>query len=197
LFSKTKFFVFDNSLNNGRIEGTAGVTFDKSSLNIDLSINQVEIGGIAAIKEMMPHSVSGSVNGKIVYNNQPPFGSGKAEFGISNCTVDFKPALFGMSQLKMDSVTTKFELADQLLKIETIEVKGREVNGKATGTMTLRNPIDQSAINISGQVTPTPALMKSLADILPIAALAENNASGGGIPFKISGTIESPNFSLQ
>lgn len=196
IFSRTKSFVLSCLLTGGRIDATAQMTLDKPLLNIDLSIDHVEINGIPAIKAMMPHSVSGALNGQITYNNQPPFGNGKAEMGLANCTIDFKPAFFGMNQLKMESITAKAELSDQQLKIETIEVKGRELNGKATGAVTLRQPLDQSSMNISGQVTPTPALMKSLADILPISAIAENSASSG-IPFKISGSIASPGFSLR
>jgi type II secretion system protein N len=197
LFSQTKSFVINGSLNTGHISGTAEVILDTSLINVDLLVDQIEINGIPAVNEMTPHSISGDVSGKLVLANQPPYGSGKADLILSNCTVDFKPAFFGMSQLKMDTITTKAELADRLLKIEALEVKGRELNGKASGTVTLRNPILKSAANISGQVTPTPALMKSLADILPIAAFAGDSSSSDGIPFKISGTIESPNFSLQ
>jgi type II secretion system protein N len=197
LFSRTKSFVLNGSLNDGSISGTAEVARGKSLLNIDLSVAQVEISSIPVVKEMMPHSLSGVINGNLVFNNQPPNGIGKADFILSNCMVDFKPAFFGMNQLKMDSITAKGELADRVLKIETVEVKGRELNGKATGTMTLRNPIMQSAINISGQVTPTPVLMKNLSDILPIDGFAQDKEASAGIPFKISGTIESPNFSLK
>jgi type II secretion system protein N len=197
MFSQTKSFVLYSVLNGGRIDGTAGITFDKSLLSVDLSLDHVNIGGIPALKEIIPHSISGAASGKIVYANQPPFGNGKVDIGLSNCLVDFKPAFFGMNQLKMDSITARAELADQLLKIETIEVTGREVNGKASGTMTIRNPIVQSALNISGQVTPTPALMKSLADIIPVSAMIESNASSSTIPFKISGTVESPAFSSR
>jgi type II secretion system protein N len=97
----------------------------------------------------------------------------------------------------MDTVAAKANLSDGMIKIETFEVKGRELNGKATGTVTLRNPMVQSPLNISGQVTPTPALMKSLGDILPITGLAEGNTNSSEIPFKISGTIENPNFSSR
>jgi type II secretion system protein N len=196
IFSRTKSLVLSCLLNGGRIDATTQITRDKSFLNIDLSIDHVEINGIPAIKAMMPHNVSGALNGKLTYNNQPPFGNGKAEIALANCTIDFKPAFFGMNQLKMESVTAKAELSDQQLKIESIEVKGRELNGKATGAVTLKQPLDQSSMNISGQVTPTPALMKSLADILPISSIAENSASSG-IPFKISGSLASPGFSLR
>jgi len=102
-----------------------------------------------------------------------------------------------MNQLKMDSVNARAELTDQLLKIETIEATGRELNGKASGTIAIRNPIVQSSLNISGQVTPTPAIMKSLADIFPVSAVVDGNASSPEIPFKISGTLEIPGFSLR
>ena len=197
LFSQTKAFVLNGSLDTGRVAGTATITPNTSLLNFDLSVDQIEIGNIPALKEMMPHSLTGIVKGKLVFNNQPPFGKGNADLTLSNCTVDFKPAFFGMNQLKMDTVAAKADLSDGMIKIEAFEVKGRELNGKATGTVTLRNPMVQSPLNISGQVTPTPALMKSLGDILPLTGLVEDNTNSDEIPFKISGTIESPNFSSR
>jgi type II secretion system protein N len=197
LFSQTKAFVLNGALDTGRVAGTATITTGTSLLNIDLSVDQFEIGNIPALKEMMPHSLTGIVKGKLAFENQPPFGKGNTDLTLSNCSVDFKPAFFGMNQLKMDTVAAKADLGDGMIKIEAFEVKGRELNGKATGTVTLKNPIAQSPLNISGQVTPTPTLMKSLGDILSITGLAEGNTNSTEIPFKISGTIESPKVSLR
>ncbi|MCU0599617.1 MAG: type II secretion system protein GspN [Desulfobacterales bacterium] len=197
IFSQTKAFLFDAVLKTGSIAGTVEATLDKPALSIDLLFEQLELGAISALQEITPHGISGVLNGKLNYTHHPPYGSGRVEFVISSGVVDFKPVFFGVEQLKLDTINMNAELADQTLTIESFEVKGRELNGKATGTANLRNPLILSALNISGLVTPTPLLMKSLEEIFPISAMIENNESTGGIPFNISGTIENPGFSLR
>jgi type II secretion system protein N len=197
LFSQTKGFMLNASIHDGRLSGSAEINRDQSSFHINLSAVQLEISNIPAIKELTSYDITGVLNGKLDFNYQPPNGAGVTDMVLSDCAVEFKPALFGMNQLKMDTVSVKANLADQLLNIETIDVKGRELNGKASGSMNINNPIIQSEVNVSGQVTPTPVLMKNLSEILPISSLAQNNAFSAGIPFLISGTIESPNFSLR
>jgi type II secretion system protein N len=197
MLSSTKSFsIFSNSY-GGEIDGTANLLLKESNLNVDLNLNNIAIDGIPAVSEIIPHTLSGTAVGKLIFSNQPPFGNGQADIVISDCVADFKPALFGMDQLKMDTVTANAVLNDRILKIDNFEIKGREINGRASGTVTLRNPFIQSSINLSGQVTPTPTLMKNLSNLLPIDAITGKNIAGDGIPFRISGTFDNPSFSMR
>jgi hypothetical protein len=88
-------------------------------------------------------------------------------------------------------------MENRQVKISSFEAKGRDVAGKAAGTVMLRTPMAASGINITGQVTPTPALIKKLGNVIPAGILGEQTGSGNGIPFRISGTFENPGFSMR
>lgn len=199
LFSQTKAFVVNGIIFGGKLKGSADLTVNEPQpfVNINLLLNNIEIGKIPSLKRIIPHSITGVANGNIIFSTKQPYGNGKADITISPCQVDLKPALFGVDQLKMDTVATSIEMENRQVKINSFEVKGRDVAGKATGSVMLRTPIANSAISISGQITPTPALIKKLGNILPAGIFGEKNASNNGIPFRISGTFENPGFSLK
>lgn len=199
LLSATQSFVFNASSYGGNLKGIVDLSMKESQpqFNLNLSLNGIEIGNVPALKELIPHTVTGIANGDIVFRATAPYGNGKADITISGCQVEFKPALFGMDQLKMDAIATHVEMADGQVKIDQFSIKGHDLSGKATGSISVRNPIGKSAINISGLMTPTPTLLKKLGSVLPTGILGEKNITNEGIPFQISGTIEDPGFSLK
>ena len=97
----------------------------------------------------------------------------------------------------LQDLRLRVELIDRRIRISRLSVKGQEVNGNATGTIVLREPFDASALNISGQILPHPSFIRDLAGMIPAGMISEKTISGGGIPFRISGTLANPAFSLK
>ncbi len=197
LFSKNKALSVAGSIDSKQVTGLVTLHPDTGLIQVEATWDQIDINAVPALKALTPHSVSGRISGKAVFTNQSPFGSGNADFSITQGKVEFKPAVFGMNQLELDTITAKASLKASTITIDALEVKGRTLNGKATGTIQLTHPLSQSRLNISGQAMPTPGLMKTWGDMVALAGLAESGGDSSGIPFQITGTFEAPNFSFR
>jgi type II secretion system protein N len=199
LLSPTKAFIFNGTSYGGKFKGSTDLTMNESPpvLNINLQLNNIEIGKISTLRQFIPYSINGVATGNIIFSTKQPYGNGKADITVSSCQIDFKPALFGVDQLKMDTVATSIEMADRQVKINQFDIKGGDLSGKVAGTVILKNPIAASTISITGQISPTSALLKNLGNILPGTSIGEKNIANKGIPFRISGTFENPGFSLK
>jgi len=197
LFSPLKSFAFSGSLYNGYIDGSADIEASQSTVTVSLLLDNIAVGKIPLLTQVIPHTLNGNASGRIEYNNKPPFGAGKAEIAMSGCQIEFKPSLFGMEQLKLDIVDAGIEMDNNQVKITKFEAKGSDLSGKVSGSVSLRNPFEQSNMNISGRVTPKPTLLKDLAGILPLESIGQKNIGSEGIPFQISGTFENPSFSMK
>jgi len=88
-------------------------------------------------------------------------------------------------------------LAGQLVTLKRLDIESREVSGTATGSLTLSSPIEKSQVNITGEVTPHPGIIKQLGNQFPVELISGMKTKTGGIPFRISGTLEQPNFLLK
>jgi len=171
-----------------------------SSPKIDLnaSFEDVQISKIPALKDLKLCQVSGIASGTVLFSNKETgSGRGNAQIKIAESSIQFTPALFGIGQVTFKNVDADFELAGQQLMLKRLDVDSREVSGTASGSVIINTPIEKSPINIIGEVTPHPGIIKQLGAQFPVDLISGMKTKTGGIPFRISGSVEQPNFSLK
>ncbi len=185
---------------DGAINGAIAVSgLDASPvIDLDLVFGGIKVERMPVIDLLIPHEIDGVAGGRFFFaNTESPSGQGSLELVITDGSVALNPPLLGIERLRFNSMEGEAELADRRIRISRLNVKGREVDVNATGTIILRDPIDASVVNISGQLLPHPSFIRDLAGILPAGLISEKTISGGGIPFRVSGTIVEPRFSLK
>ena len=166
-------------------------------IDINAVIDGIQISSIPTLKELKLCQVSGVASGIVAFSNREAAGKGNAQVKITDSQIRFTPALFGITQVAFKSVTAEFALAGEQVTLKRLDIDSREVSGTATGSMTLRNPIGKSLINITGEATPHPGILKQLGNQFPVELISGMKTKTGGIPFRISGSVEQPNFSLK
>jgi hypothetical protein len=72
-------------------------------------------------------------------------------------------------------------------------MKGNDMDAEVSGTIMLDAAQGKNALNLSGRVTPHPAFMAKVAGSLPPTLLQRRT----GIPFKVSGALNSPGLSFN
>ena len=82
-------------------------------------------------------------------------------------------------------------MVNRNITLNQFEINGRQLAGDASGSIKIAHPINKSRINISGNIKPHPTLIKE------IGSLFVKKMKNGGIPFRISGTLESPDFAIK
>ncbi|MDA8405103.1 MAG: type II secretion system protein GspN [Desulfobacteraceae bacterium] len=167
-------------------------------IDINAVIDGIQISSIPSLKELKLCQVSGAASGTVVFSNrEAAAGKGNARVKITDSQIRFTPALFGITQVTFKAVTAEFALVGEQVTLKRLDIDSREVSGTATGSMTLMKPIGKSLINITGEATPHPGILKQLGNQFPVELISGMKTKTGGIPFRISGSVEQPNFSLK
>ncbi len=200
LFSKDKAFSINGDIYDGSIDSSvriANITADPE-FDIEALFGGIQISQIPAIKGLEAYQISGIADGNLVYGNKEvKAGKGNAVITLNDSMVQFTPSLFGIEQLEFKSINADFEIINQRVTLKKIDVASREVSGSASGSIVLRNPINKSTINIRGEIKPHPTLIKQLGNVFPVEMISGQKSKTGGIPFRISGSLDQPNFSLR
>lgn len=167
-------------------------------IDVNATIHDVQISQIPALKELKLCQVTGIAGGTVAFSNKEAgSAAGNAQIKITESSIRFTPALFGIGQVTFKSVDADMVLTGQQVTLKRLDIDSPEVSGKATGSLILNNPIEKSVINITGEATPHPGIMKQLGDQFPVELMAGLKTKTGGIPFRISGSLDQPNFSLK
>jgi hypothetical protein len=82
------------------------------------------------------------------------------------------------------------------VKIGEVLFKGKEVNGRLSGSIILKKPVEKSVFKLSGEMKSPPEFLSELDNRMPIQLLSKRNRDGTKIKFKIEGTVEKPVFSF-
>jgi len=200
LFTKNKTVFINGDMYEGNLDSSIRVANINANpkFNLDASFGGIQISQIPSIKEFEAYQISGIAEGNLVYSTQEvKTGKGNAFISVTDSTVRFIPALFGIDQLGFKKINADFEIINQRVTLKKLDVDSREVSGNASGSIILRNPINKSTINIRGEIKPHPTIIKQLGNIFPVEMISKKKSKTGGIPFRVTGSLERPNFSFR
>ena len=199
LVSDQKSFGYNCLTSGGAIRGRAIFRVDDNGSGIDLSarFKSVQLKDIPAIKVFSGYDVAGILDGSVNINGFDQSSSSQAAFNISECTLGLIQPLFGLEKLNFQLIEIELDMRGQRVIIKKCDLNGDEVDGRITGSLTVRKPYGQTRLNLSGVLKPQPDFSAKLSKMIPVALLSGTNIQRKGIPFKISGTIDSPGYSLR
>ncbi|MDA3897648.1 MAG: type II secretion system protein GspN [Desulfobacteraceae bacterium] len=200
LFKKEKTIFINGDLYDGTLDSNIRLANISANPEYELeaTLDNIQISTIPIAAAYEAYEISGLFNGNLVYSNKEvKAGQGIAGIIVTKSAVRFTPALFGIDQLEFKTIKADFEINNQRVTLKKLNVDSRDVSASATGSIILRNPIDKSTINIRGEVKPHPSFLKQLGNVIPLELISQQKSKTGGIPFRITGSIDRPNFSLR
>jgi hypothetical protein len=71
------------------------------------------------------------------------------------------------------------------------------LEGKITGTIELRQPLEQSRLNLTGNAKPQPELFARLQETIPEGVVNTRALGTRGVTFRIRGSLDSPDVSMR
>jgi len=181
----------------GSLKGKAGVSvLNLSNISADVRLKNVNIESIDALHMVVPqYDLSGKINGNIKGSTQTDEGVFlKSGLRLTDFSVEFLTPLYGLHDLLFTEIETEFEMNGTLLKIDRLVAKGDDLSGNVSGTVTIKQPIQRSKLNIKGEVNPGPNIIKELGELEPMVSVFLKNRSGKGIPINLNGTLNNPGF---
>ncbi|MDJ0783752.1 MAG: type II secretion system protein GspN [Desulfosarcinaceae bacterium] len=199
LLGSEKVVNFKIDTSDGAIDGRSVIRTDKqTALAMDAAIDGVALQEIAGLRAIPDYIISGLLSGTITYKaTTGRSGSGTADLTVAGARFELVNPMFGFESFSFPSIEAQLNLSPRRLQLRRCNLNGNEIDGNISGSVMLRTPMGQSRLNLSGVLRPHADFMARLQTNLPVALLGGRNLGQKGLPFRITGTIDQPGFSLR
>lgn len=199
IFSSKKTARFRGRLHAGIIDGWVEIDNrnDQRTEKIEGMISDVRVQTIPALKHLTPHNISGNLGGDFLIARTGAKGSMAGQLTLSECRIVFDQPVIGQPSLGFKNVAADLVLKSGDLVIKNFRARGNDLDADISGTIALNRTSRRNALNLNGSVTPHHGLLAKIETSIPTDLLRQKTAGGQAISFRIGGTIETPEFSLN
>ncbi len=118
-------------------------------------------------------------------------------FSLSACKVDISMPVFNNRDVFFRKIEADMAMRNQELQLKQCNLTGEQVDGRISGYVTLKDPLNKSILNLTGTIEPHQLLLERLRKGLPANFLPKKISAESGFPFIIGGTFDRPVFSLE
>ncbi len=192
LFQANTGYSFTGSLGGGEITGRAEVDAAGPAPRISMNarIDGILIQQVDRLRSLYGHRLSGRLDGQL---NTTATGALNGKLTITDGQIELASPLLAQSRFTFRTVEADLTLQNRSLLLRSGRLKGNELDADVSGTITLDPAQTANAMNLSGRATPHHALLSRAEGSIPAGLLRRRAA----IPFRISGSINAPGFSLN
>ena len=199
LLSHTVNVSFAGAAAKGVFKGMARVPRAKGDglLSVDVDLDRIRIEDIPAVYEFIRQDVAGSLNGQVTFTRANVGGTanGRAHLVLSDCTIQLQTPLIPLNSVAFNSIETDITIEAERLEIKRCDLRGNQLDADFTGSVVMMKPAGKSVLNLRGSMKPHPLLLAGIRIMFPVDSLSENR-SGGEIPVRVRGTLDSPGVSF-
>jgi len=200
VFGKEKKVAFKGSLGDGDLKGQVTLISDgkrpQTRINADLVNVPIDVFGI--LQQWPDYQLAGDINSNIDYDsNQGAGGTAEIRIDIRPAKIVFGQPLLGLEQMEFSQIESHMNITPRMIQIKRCELSGNQLEGKITGSIIFRRPIQNSRITLSCTVKPQPAFLAMHKDSMIAGLLGSATAQKRGIVLRISGTLGRPNYVVR
>ena len=191
LRSKTS-YGFDGAIGAGDLSGRAEVdsTGPQPKVSLNARFGGVLLQQVPGLRGLYGSQLAGRLDGSFVVNEA---GVLTGKLTVTDGQVELASPVFDQRSFTFRSMEADITLQNRRLLLRNGRLRGNELDAEISGTVGLDQPQGAGTLNLSGRVTPHAAFMARAEGSLPANLLRRRAA----IPFRVSGSLEAPGFSLQ
>ncbi len=200
LFKLKTAFSLQGRAYEGFLSGIADFSRKQSQrrITVDVRLSDIQIRNIPALQNQFSHKVRGILQGEINYcRDGGKEGTAKAEFFISDGGIELLTPVFSMKDFTFEKIDTHVIFENQNLQIRKCVMKGMQMDGKIDGTILFKYPGRNSSLDLNGALNPHPLFLESLRKNAPASFFLKKRDGKNGLEFRIEGTVDHPEFSLN
>lgn len=187
----------DTAVYAGKVEAKVDFSWNKFRLKkVYMKMNNILIGEIIALKNLMPHDLEGIFNGNITYDaGEEKNVSVTSDIALTEFGIEFLSPYYGLEALNLKNIEADLDLNKNQLTVNRFTNVGGDADGNLVGSVLLRDIIGRSVLNLKGSVRPNAVFVDKLGKINPmVKAFLKKSSGNSGIPLNIQGTLERPRF---
>lgn len=199
MLGQNKRFSFKGALGDGKLRGTAEMATASSGEQVqgDLRFSQVPIEFLEILSQYPSFKPDGKMNGIISFDSAKGGGSADISLEITPARIVLEPPLLDVKVLEFSLIKAQLAATPRMVQIRSCEAAGDQLEGKLTGAVVLRQPLANSRLTLSLTAKPQPTFIADHKNDMIGGLLASGNVQKRGLIFRISGTIDNPNYVIR
>ena len=152
-------FLFDSRTDDGNVSGHVNLKRKESGTLISASIDfkNIRLTDDLLIPEVLRRNLSGLLNGTLSYLGEggfPARGTGEASMFLSGGALILPSPLLHLKVIDFDEVSLKLVLNNQRLILSNAHLRGKNLLGKASGSIFLREDLLSSRLDLKCEIEP-------------------------------------------
>ena len=195
LLGKSK-FSFHCAAYQGDVSGSVLFKKDPKTgfIDTEIALSNIHVGDYPYFSYLIGRPLEGTLGGTISYSghNLMLDGSGKANLRLSDGKVHFVQPFLTLESIDFNEMEIDAVLKKQKINVTRLELKGEQLQGTLSGTITIKEQLDQSSLDLKGTIEPFAALFKSNPEIQDTVAVLKQRLGQGTLSFVIRGTLKEP-----
>jgi type II secretion system protein N len=198
LFLATTHLSFRGTGYGGTFKGRADISKNSANreMTIDADLAGIQVEQLAALSAITTHQISGNLEGTLRFKTKAPHQGLSGNLILTDGQIEFSPPLLNQNSLSFNTIEAEVMLNNRSLTIGRCQIEGNQLGALISGSIKISGGSARKIINLSGTVNPHAALLAKLGKNLP-QLLAGSNSDKQGFPFKITGTLDSPEYSFN
>jgi type II secretion system protein N len=199
LFSDKTTVNFKGYVNAGTISGRAELDGNSGAQEVkgEGRISGIQVEGIPALQRLPADKIAGVLDGDFTFANVGSDRSLAGKLTLSKSKIELKKAVFNVKSLEFRDIDADLMLKNDTLTIKQTKARGNQLDADLTGTIALTGQTGKHTMNLSVSLTPHHLLLAKIEKKLPMDFLRNQKAGEAAISFKIDGTLDNPDFSLN
>ena len=199
MFRKKKQITIAGMLGKGQLSGRIESLVDtaRPQAVVVLNLERTQLDYIEFLNQWPAFMVDGLMDAIIKYDSAKAGGIADINTTISPAKISLETPLLGIEALEFSRINAQMTLTSRMLQIRNCEATGDQVEGKMTGSIVFRQPMENSRLTLSLTLKPQPAFIADHKNDMIGGLLASENAQKRGVVFRISGTIANPRYVIR
>ena len=185
-------FAYDGDI-SGRVYFNKDLT--RGSIDTEIELSDILIGDHAYFSQLIGRHIEGTLGGTVSYRgpyNVMMDGSGEANLNLSQCRLELLEPFLSFESFDFNEIQIEMALNKDKLKVTRLEMKGQELHGTLSGTITLKEKLAKSSLDLRGTIEPFAAFFKNAPGTHDTVKLFKQRLKRGTLSFVINGTLGDP-----
>ena len=199
MFSRSGRYTYRGDIGSGDFKGRAvtDIGNDRPQSKITMTLNRVPLNYIEIINQWKGYKADGELDANIVYDSSKGGGTANVDLEIYPARIVFDPPLIGISALDFSQLKGQLVVTRRMLQIKNCDAVGNQLDGKLTGSIVFREPVEESRMSLSLTIKPQQEFLAAHKNDMIGGLLSSANAQKRGVVFRITGTINNPRYVIR
>jgi type II secretion system protein N len=199
LFSRSGRYAYRGDIGSGNLRGSAvkDVENDRTQSKVNVTLNRVPLNYLDILHQWKGYKADGELDANISFDSAKGGGTANVEVEVSPARIAFDPPLMGITTLDFSQLKSQLVVTRRMLQIKNCDAVGNQIDGKITGSIVFRDPIEESRMSLSLTLKPQQEFLADHKDDMIGGLLSSPNAQKRGVVFRITGTINNPRYVIR